>query len=535
MKNKRIIYGVVILWFLFGIGCYAPRKDRLKNNLGYEAVDKQLKQEQLELEKARKEQVKLLEKKKKVEKKLPVEPVIPTFNPLDEVPVSITVQNETLHNVLYVIARNAGLNLVIDPEISLQNRVTISFENTPSSLVLNKLLEAYDLAWEVKDNILYVKSYEERIFNLDFLNVDPTVSISSGGSISQGSTTTGSFSITGDVAGDKDTGIYDDLTKSIEDILKDTGGGGEVGYYTLNPVAGTLCVKTTPSRMKIIAKLVDDLKKKLRRQVVIDAQILEVNLSDGFNFGINWGFVQQRLIHGTENIYGIGWVAGQGFGTPGSSNANPGVPTAIVIGANPNGNLYTSGGAGFDSSIKEQTLFSTTIKALQTFGTVKIISNPHIRAKHGQPALVTCGTTKTYINQITKNVDDEGQVTYTPSTAEAFQGVMLGVVPFINDDGSIDLRIYPVTSEVFTDQRVTVGDNEMVLPTINVRNVDTSVRVHDGDTIILGGLIYKNSNKSDGRTPGLGSIPGLGWLFKNRDDSESVSELVIIMKIRVVS
>jgi type II secretory pathway component GspD/PulD (secretin) len=80
-----------------------------------------------------------------------------------------------------------------------------------------------------------------------------------------------------------------------------------------------------------------------------------------------------------------------------------------------------------------------------------------------------------------------------------------------------------------------VGDYEMQLPNVTFRNVDTSVRVHDGDTIILGGLIYKETSKQDGQTPGLGSIPGFGWLFKNRDDSEYINELVIIMKIRVVS
>ncbi|WP_457571676.1 type II secretion system protein GspD [Desulfovulcanus sp.] len=533
--KKKLVWLILVFFMLASAGCYVPRKDRLKSNLGYEKLHRQLQKEQLELFKARQEQMTMLQSENKTEETLPVEPLVPTFNPLDEVPVSITVQNETLHNILYVIAKNAGLNLVIEPDISLENRITISFENTPSSLVVNKLLEAYDLAWEVKDNILYVKNYEEQVFKLDFLNVDPSVSTSSGGSISQGSSGSGSFSISGDVGGDKDSGIYGDLVKNIEDILKDNAGGsGEAGMYTLDPVAGTLYVKTTPKRMKLIALLVENVKKKVRKQVIIDAQIMEVSLSDSFKFGIDWGIVQRRLIRGGAAVYGIG-VTGGTLGVPAVGSAEVGgSPVSLVIGPNPDG---PNAGlvSNFNPDTTPDTTISATIEALQSFGGIKVISNPHIRARHAQPALVTSGTTKTYISQINKDTDDSGNISYTPVTAEAFQGVLLGVIPFINDDNTIDLKIYPVLSTVSTGTTTTVGTYEMTLPEITFRNVDTSVRVHDGDTIILGGLIYKESNKSDGQTPGLGSIPGLGWLFKKRNDNEDIKELVIIMKIRVVS
>ena len=457
-----------------------------------------------------------------------VEPELPEYNPLEESRISISVRDEPLHDVLFVVARNAGLNIVIDPDISLENSITISFQDAPSSVVVNTLLDAYDLAWTVSNNVLYVRRYEEKTFALEFMNSKADVTIDSGGDVFGSASAdggsndlAGNFKVTSSLGKGIESGsLYEFLQKNVETLVK--GQGTDSGSFVLDPISGHLYVKASPSRMRAVAKLVDTLRNKLARQVVIDAQILEVELTDNFKLGVDWNFVQNRISHGRQYQYGLGFDSTYGLGTRGSAGDQS--PTALVL------------GTATDAANSLDSIFQATINALKTFGGIKVVSNPHVRARHGSPALVTSGTSESYIKEITRDTDSEtGDLSISTSTATAFEGVMLGVMPFINDDKTVDLNIFPITSQVdLTNEKTFQDGTTLTLPVVDVRNVTTNVRAHDGDTIILGGLIYKSGNKTDYTVPGAGDVPGLGWLFKNRDDDESLKELVIIMRIRVV-
>jgi MSHA type pilus biogenesis protein MshL len=456
-------------------------------------------------------------------------PELPRYNPLDETRISISVRNEPLNDVLFVVVRNAGLDLVIDPEISLDNRVTISFQDALSSDVVRSLLGAYDVHWSVRDNVLTVERFEERTFNLEFMNAKSQVISQSGGNIfgssdgeGSGNNLSGTFQLSSSQSFTMEDGsLYAGLQKNIESILG--GADGRQGASTLNPMSGSIYVQTTPRRMSTISAMITQLREKLSRQVIIDAQILEVALSDGFDLGIDWNFVQKRVHDGRGYAYGLGANADTGLGTRGNTGS---ALSAIVLG---DPTLTTV-------SNTVDTIFQATVNALQTFGGVRVVSNPHVRTRHGMPALVTSGTTKNYVKEITRETNtDSDVVNISTTTASAFEGVMLGVIPFITNDGSIDLQVFPITSKVDLSQGMTFVDGSGVtLPVVDVRNINTSVRAHSGDTVILGGLIYKDARKTDSAVPGLADIPGLGWAFNNREDAEQVRELVVVMHIRVV-
>lgn len=528
--QRLIPLGAAGVLFLLLAGCSAPRADRLQSNLGYAALQEQIAKEQQEFLEARARAGESLERRGEA-LPLVMAPFAPTFNPLDEILVSITVQNETLHNILYVVARNAGLNLVIDPQISLDHRITVSFEHSPSSVVIDKLLAAYDLHWEVENNILSVHRFKERVFNLGFLNTQLSHSLDSGGDIfgagGAGAGLTGNFAIRSNIAAVGS--IYEMLKQNVEDILKDTEG-----FYTLDMTSGALFVRSTPKTIRAVARMISELQNKLSRQVIIDAQLMEVTLNDQFRLGVDWNFVQHRIIGGRVWRYGLGMFPGTaGFGTLGAAIADPlanRAPSPIVIGPRPGQSLDPGGILDGDKR------FSATLDALQIFGAVKSLSNPHIRTRHGHPALVTSGRSKRYLQEIRRVRDPEtNEVSYTTVTATAFQGVMLGVVPFIRDDGIVDLSIFPIASDVDLSTAVELGDgSRLTMPQVDVRNVNTNVRVRHGDMIILGGMIHKTSSRVDRQAPGVGTMPGLGWLFKNRADTEQVRELVVVMRIRVV-
>ncbi|WP_456324470.1 pilus (MSHA type) biogenesis protein MshL [Desulfonauticus submarinus] len=502
----------------------SPPKSKLDSREVYKKLYQKIKTEDAYIKAIRKQEQEGLEKIQK-KKSLKIEPVLPQFNPLETTLISISVRNKPLSDVLYVIARNAGLNLIIDPQINTDMLVTLSFENTSSAIVLEKLLQAYDLAWEVKENVLFIKRYQTKMFKLDFLNLQTSVKISNGGDIFGAASNDSSTDITGEFSlksslgnGIEKKSLYNFVAKSIAQIIgqsSSTSTKNQEEYFNIDPIAGFLFVKTTPSKMKAIAKFIYKLKEKMNKQVVIDARILEITLKDEFQFGIDWNYVTTRLMSGTTYDITTGYSSGTGI-------------LPITIKTNPESK---------NPNYSRESTIASAINALTTFGKIKVISNPHVRTRHGQPALFTCGTTQKYVDSITK--EDSGESTsYTIDVKSVFDGILLGVVPFIKDDDTVDLQIFPIKSQVNPDslrlQTVTEDGTKISLPQIEIKNVSTNVVVGNNDTIILGGLIDKNNSKNDGEVPGLGKVPVVGWLFKKKNHVNQIKELVIIMTIKII-
>ena len=534
MRYLFLSLAVVVLGFA-GLSCSGKEHDyqqHLEGKIKYEELTTAALAENKKIENIR-------EMEKQIEFRMPAPPVeltpiVPTFNPLDEVPISITAKDQPLHEVLFVVARNAGLNLVIEPGISLENTVTISFEAAKSSTVVETLLRAYDLGWEVKDNVLYVQRFTEKTFSLGFLNTATEVSLDNGGDIfgSAGedgtNDLTGNFRITSEMGkGIEDNSLYGYVQASLTSILTGAAQGGaatEGEYFTLDPIVGSLYVRTTPRKMKAVANLVNDLKNKLSKQVIIDARILEVQLSDNFRFGVQWDTLLSRLVNNDVVQLGTKWATAGAY--PNSESF-----TDLTTGVIPTGE------PGFLTTLrasKGEDLFMTaTVEALQTFGGVKTLSNMHIRTKHGQPSLITSGTTERYVSELTRTTTD-GVTDVTATTSTVFSGVMLGVFSYINDQDEVDLQIFPIKSKTDLSRTTTIGTDTISLPTTSVQNVSTSLRVRSGDTVILGGLIEKDHNDTDNNLPGASDTPVLNWLFKKKVRTETVKELVIIMHIRVI-
>lgn len=525
-KSKILL--LVCILILISCGCQTPQKQNPASS--YEELHKSLQKENKAISKARERERELERHPREKRKKPEIEPLLPNYNPLEDVPVTLSVRQQPLPKVLNIVARNAGLNLVMDPNISPENKVTVSFQSTPSSVVVNKLLNAFDLAWSVRNNCLYVQRFQERTFDLGFLNTSTQANISSGGDIFGSSGTdskgnnnnfSGDFSMQTSLArGDQKDSLCGYLLENVEQIID--SGGENPGEVILDSVSGDLYVRTSPNKMKTVARIVDNLKKKMKQQVVIDARILEVQLSDSFKLGIDWSFMAEVLVEDYGLNVNLGWISDTGFGTTKFNEDFEGETSSLIVESDSNAD-------------SDQYTFESTINALQTFGDISTVSNPHVRVRHNQPALITSGTTKSYIEEITREQYTENEnISVSTETATAFEGMMLGVIPFITSEQKVDLQIFPINSQVDLSKRTQVGENEITLPTVDVRNVNTNVRVQDGDTIILGGLIYKQSQGDTRQTPGVGNIPILGWLFKQHQKSSRLRELVIIMHVRVI-
>ncbi len=465
----------------------------------------------------------------------PVEPVLPVYDPLDGMRVTLSAQDQRLTDVLYALADSIGLSLVINPDVRLVDRVTIRLVDTPASTVLDSLLAAHDVAYERRDDFLVIQRYIEKSYELGFLNQTVDVSLTAGGDIF-GNTMTGggdssdrrssrsgdssqdlnsSFKISANMGkGAVEDSLYGMLKANIEDIIglpQEQDPSGQ--YFTLDATGGTLYVRATPSRHRAVADLVRNIRRKVSRQVIIDAWMVEVRLDSEYRLGIDWQLLTQFLANNREIEIEAGW-------NPSTGTLSP---------------LFVTNAATI--AFEGATAATATLQALEKFGRLSLLSSPHVRVKHGQPALFTSGSSRNYVHSISREQrTDRDDRTWTQSVEvrTLFDGIMLGVVPHVDDNGVVDLHIYPVESQVDPSslelQDISGSGDKITLPRVSIRNITTNVRARDGDTIILGGLIDKSDSRSRSGLIAASSFPLTGM----RAERAAASELVIIMDIRVV-
>jgi MSHA biogenesis protein MshL len=178
--------------------------------------------------------------------------------------------------------------------------------------------------------------------------------------------------------------------------------------------------------------------------------------------------------------------------------------------------------------------FSSIINFLETFGKVKVLSNPRIRAITGQSSMISVGRSVSYIKKLEITTETtQGGTSITSPTVEIssiFDGILLGVTPYVSEDGTITMSIVPIKSDLTALEEKQVGENTYTLPQVNLREASTVVRARSGDLIVLGGLIGAIKGKEEKRVPGVSKIPVAGALFKQQRNYSQTVELVILIK-----
>ncbi|MBU1420779.1 MAG: pilus (MSHA type) biogenesis protein MshL [Proteobacteria bacterium] len=282
--------------------------------------------------------------------------------------------------------------------------------------------------------------------------------------------------------------------------------------YTIDKPVGLITVHAPRPLLDKLETYFDNLKKELYKQISIEAKIIEVHLTDNSSIGINWNKVLSSFqIDGTV-----------GFGTNGQ--VYPWIPIA-------------DGGSKFVSKISlNPANFTLFLNALQKEGQTKILSNPKISVLNGQPALITVGRNVTYIDKVESDVNNETRVvTYTVNTERVLSGIGLSLTANILDDNEIIMSLVPVTSELEEPiEYKQFGLGEVGLPIINVREMSTTVRVKDGEMLVIGGLISNINEKDANFAPVVGQIPLIRYLFGYEDKVAEKRELIILLRPRII-
>lgn len=506
-KVKRPAIFLIVVAFFFLDGCiHGPSSVLDPKRPSADVIPKEIiRTESNKLGTIQKELVETLEEK--APREVQVEPMMPEYDPLDDQIVSFSMVNEDLQLMLYTLSQAVGMNLIIDPNVSEEKRlVTLNFEKAPASTVLKEVLGSFDLYYEVEQNVIRVRSYDERIFKLNFLDATVNTAFDVGGDVLGAAETetatglSGNFKLTG--RGAKKGNPYDLVEEMIKGMLS------EGGKSSLNRLSGSLYVKDRPAVIRSIARLVNHLKDMLARQILIEARIIEVTLSDEYAYGIDWSVVRDKSSSGSR-YSSVAW----------------GLGTGLVL-----------------SHVDRYMTVNATLDALKTFGDTKIVSNPSIRCKHSQPAIISVGTSFTYKKNVTTTLVDRDSRTEESTEVEVssvFDGLVLGVIPFIEEDGRITLLINPIKSDVdpisIQPEAVAGGGNASIsLPSVSIKEISTTIGVNSGDVVILGGLIDKRRQTEKKGVPILSSIPLLGYLFKHDTVTQTTRELVIVLTVSMI-
>jgi MSHA type pilus biogenesis protein MshL len=280
----------------------------------------------------------------------------------------------------------------------------------------------------------------------------------------------------------------------------------------VNPLAGTITVNGTEKQHQLVQDYLTKVERGAQRQVLIEATIVEVQLSNAYQGGVDWSRVSQS--------------AGLAFQ---SSLIGPRLAAAPFFA------LF------YNQNNQRQGDISLTVKLLEQFGRTKVLSSPKLMALNNQTALLKVVTNLVYFEvQVQQGiVTTTGAI--TPATINTTartvsEGVVMSVTPQINDDGRVTLTVRPTISD-------RVGNapdpNPMLIvansvPIMRVREMESVLQVANGQTIVLGGLMQDRSRFDRDQMPIVGDVPTLGEAFRFRDEQASKTELIIFLRPTVI-
>jgi general secretion pathway protein D len=513
-------------------------------------------------------------------------PALPSPKPSAPVPTYTVVVNDVpVKDLLFSIARDTQYNIDLHPGIT--GTVSLNAVQEPLPAILDRIARQANLRYEMNGRTVsvmpdtpYTKTYAVNYVNVtrnttSSVGVAAEIASTGGGGISTATGTTtsstgGGNSSTGNsstttVASESNNDLWSVLADNIRTILAGTravtqsneeraarldaekaarservsqaeaaskAGAGAANLFTaafanqpigdgkydvaVNPVAGTITVLGTAKQQELVQQYLDRVMQSAQRQVLIEATIVEVALKDQYRMGIDWSKALQGATGWSINTLG------------GGTNALAGALTPFIQAT------YTNSGSNG---------FTAAIDLLESFGNTRVLSSPKLMALNNQTALLKVVNNLVYFTVkadtiSTANVGTTTTFTTTPQTVPV--GIVMSVLPQINENGMVSLTVRPTISRQVgsvQDPNPDLKDAGVTnsVPVIQVREMESLLQVRSGQTVILGGLILDDRQDARDGIPGLSRPEGIGAVFGQHERINSQNELVIFLRPIVVS
>ncbi|HQT01018.1 MAG: pilus (MSHA type) biogenesis protein MshL [Hydrogenophilales bacterium 16-64-46] len=507
-------------------------------------------------------------------------PTLPPPQATAPVPTYTVVVNDVpVKDLLFSIARDTQYNIDLHPGIS--GKVSLNAVQEPLPAILDRIARQANLRYEMNGRTVSVMpdTPYAKTYTVNYVNVARNTTSSVGvaaqiastgvgslGNTASSSSTTGNSSTT-TVASQSNNDLWTVLADNIRTMLAGTravtqsseersarldaekatqaalvsqteaaskAGAGAANLFkaafanqplgdgkhdvAVNPVAGTVTVLGTSRQQELVQQYLDRVMQSAQRQVLIEATIVEVSLKDQYRAGIDWSKALQ--------------------GATGWSITTPGAGTNALAGTLAPFIQATYSNAGSNG-------FTAAIDLLESYGKTRVLSSPKLMALNNQTALLKVVNNLVYFN-ITANTTTAANVaqtttfTSTPQTVPV--GIVMSVLPQINEDGMVSLTVRPTISRqvgLVNDPNPELKrdglDITNSIPVIQVREMESLLQVRSGQTVILGGLIQDDSSNARDGLPVLSRPEGIGALFGQHERLNSQTELVIFLRPTVVA
>lgn len=446
------------------------------------------------------------------------------------------------------LVEDSAYNMTLHPDV--KGRITLDLKNVTVKDVMNVARDVYGYDYELNNAGFQVfpNTISTRIYKLNYLNINRTggsqMSVSSG-QVTESVTATGtgaasSSSTTQNVSGSNintksESDFWTEISASISAIV----GNKEGRNVVVSPQSGMIVVRAMPHELRAVNNFINKTQKFVQRQVIIEAKILEVELNERFQAGINWAALTQSGNNSFRTSQTGGGSIFGGSGLTGISGKSGNLnPTSLT---QPDSTATSAFGGMFSVALNVGTGFTAFIELLKTQGDVQVLSSPQVSTVNNQKAVIKVGKDEFFITDVESNSSTTTAVATTQSNVELtpfFSGVALDVIPQISDNGDIVLHVHPTVSTVTEKTKnisVSSGTSLSVpLAVSSIRESDSIIRAKSGQVVIIGGLMQNTVEQNNSKVPLLGDLPLIGGLFRHTQEIAKKSELVILLKPIVI-
>lgn len=482
-----------------------------------------------------------------------------TRQPLEE-RFNLSFNNAPANQFFMGIVSGTRYNMLVHPDVT--GTISANLKDVTLFEALDAIRELYGYEYKVEGARIYVKplSIQTSIFQVNYLNGNrkgsSDIRVTSGSVSDVTSNNSGTSAVSPPFTGatthaiesskintSSNNDFWVELRASLEAIVGNKDGRSVV----ISPQSGVVVIRAMSDELRNVSAFLKATQLSVDRQVILEAKIVEVELNDNFQSGVNWAAFVSSNKNSRSSL---------GFVSPGSTLAplprdgsNPSALTTagnnalnavsgITLGA-----ASTAAGSLFGLAFQTSN-FAALISFLESQGTVHVLSSPRIATLNNQKAVLKVGTDEFFVTKLTTTPGTSSGNTTTGATTSVdvqpfFSGVSLDVTPQIDDYGNITLHVHPSVSKVTTvDKTVNLGTNNgslsLPLASSAISETDSVVRGQDGHIIAIGGLMRQSSSSDRSQVPGVGDVSVLGNLFRNTARVSQKRELVILLKPTVI-
>ena len=457
----------------------------------------------------------------------------------------LSVNNTAASQVFTAIVSGTRYSIVVPPDVS--GYITLHLKDVTVFEALEAIRDVYGYEYKVDGSRIYIQgiSMQTRIYQVSYLTgqrsgtsslrvASSSIADSSGSSSTPGAAPTGVSTKSLDssrVSMTSSADFWDELSKALITIVGNEKGRSVV----ISPMSGVIVVRAMPDELKNVATYLKASQISIERQVILEAKIIEVSLTDSLQSGVNWA----SFTGGADKFTSAGQLAAGttlsptvgGAATALTGSAISGIPGASLSASTGNpGSLF---GMAFQS-----TNFAAMLNFLESQGSVHVLSSPRIATLNNQKAVLKVGTDEFFVTGVTTTTTAVGTTATTTPTVTLqpfFSGISLDVTPRIDENNDIILHVHPSVGQVTTVNKIlnlgaAAGTYTLPLASSSVSETDSIVRARDGQIVAIGGLMRQATVESDSGLPGLAKS-----IFGQTSRTTEKRELVILIKPTVVN